>query len=224
MRAVMQRNENIEKRLAPFLVYLIAFFLAWIGWVLFVYPRLVILGETTLEYAAANISIRLLIWVLPVFLYLRFIDAVEPFKYLKLAQNWKRGVLIGLGLTVLNFVGLTLRFGWPHPSAHSVTWNSILSTSLFIGFVEEIPFRGFILQKLEERFSFWMANFISSVLFLGIHIPGWITLHMLKPGPVVFVFAFGVLMAVVFRYSKGLWAPIVSHSLNDCLSAVIFRA
>ena len=37
-----------------------------------------ILGEATLVYALVNVSLRLLIWVLPVFLGLRWVDAEEP--------------------------------------------------------------------------------------------------------------------------------------------------
>lgn len=37
-----------------------------------------ILGEATLVYALVNVSLRLLIWVLPVFLDLRWVDAEEP--------------------------------------------------------------------------------------------------------------------------------------------------
>ena len=40
-----------------------------------------------------------------------------------------------------------------------MTWNSVLGTSLGIGFFEEIPFRGFILQKLGARMNFWLVTF-----------------------------------------------------------------
>src|SRR5262249_23402910 len=105
----------------------------------------------------------------------------------------------------------------------SVTWNSILGTSLLIGFIEEIPYRGFILQKFQERYGFWVANLLSSLLFLSMHLPGWISLHVLRAEVVIFVFFFGALMAFVFRYSKSLGSAIVAHSLNDFLSVVIFR-
>jgi hypothetical protein len=29
-------------------------------------------------------------------------------------------------------------------------------------------------------------------------------------------------MAVVFKFAGSLWAPIVTHSTNDCLSFVVF--
>jgi hypothetical protein len=105
------------------------------------------LGERTLTYALVNIGVRLLVWVLPVLLYLHFVDHVEPIEYLRLKQRWKRGLQIGLGFTCVNFLLLLIRFGMPNPNAQSITWNNVLSTSLLIGFVEELPYRGFILQK-----------------------------------------------------------------------------
>ena len=181
------------------------------------------LGETTLRYALVNIAIRLVVWVLPVFLYLRYIDHVDPFGYLKLKQNWKRGLLAGLLLALFIFLGNLPGYGIPHPGRPLFTWNSFLSTSVLVGFIEEIPYRGFILQKFEERLGFWAANLITSLLFLSVHLPGWISLHLLTAHNVIFVFIFSALMAIVFKFGRSLWGPIVSHSLNDFLSAVLFR-
>jgi membrane protease YdiL (CAAX protease family) len=181
------------------------------------------LGNTTLRFALVNITLRSVIWVLPVFLYLRYIDHVEPIEYLKLKQNWKRGIIIGIMLSILIFLGSMVRSGVPHPNMHSITWNSILGTSLLIGFFEEIPYRGFILQKFEERHGFWIANLLSSLLFLSIHLPGWISLHLLRVDNVIFVFIFGVVMAIVFKYCRSLWGSIIPHSLNDFISFVLFR-
>ena len=70
--------------------------------------------------------------------------------------------------------------------------------------------------------EFWLANLITSLLFVTIHLPGWIVLGTLSVGPVVTIFVFGIVMALALRYSKSLWAPILTHSANDCLSFVIF--
>jgi membrane protease YdiL (CAAX protease family) len=72
-----------------------------------------------------------------------------------------------------------------------VTWNSVLSTSILIGLFEEIPFRGFILQKLQEKFPFWISNLLSSLLFLIIHLPGWMMLHALMWSNVISIFVLG---------------------------------
>jgi membrane protease YdiL (CAAX protease family) len=64
---------------------------------------------------------------------------------------------------------------------------------------------------------------LTSLLFLGVHLPGWSALHMLTVDRQVFVFVFGVVMAIVVRYSGSLWAAIVTHSTNDFMSFVLFH-
>jgi membrane protease YdiL (CAAX protease family) len=216
-------ESTARKSFAPLTVYVLCFFTAWIGgWVYGVYPWAVrAIGPTTFLYAFLSISFRLVIWVLPVFWYLGTIDGVDPWQYLQLREHWKRGVVIGLVLGAINLAGTMIRIppsAWRGPY---ITWNSILGSSILVGFVEEIPFRGFLLHKLEERFTFWPALLVSSLLFLAIHIPGWLMLGAFSISNVVFVFVFGALMGTVLRYSKSLWAPIVAHSLNDFISVVL---
>jgi membrane protease YdiL (CAAX protease family) len=208
----------------PFLIYLILFHAAWTIWVLVGYPRLRTLGEQTLLYASLNLAVRILLWVLPVFIYLRYVDQVKPSFYLKLRQHWRRGLLVALAFSTLNLLAALVQHGLPHLRPATITWNTILSTSLLIGFVEEIPYRGFIFQKLNEWFSFPTASLISSLLFLAIHLPGWLSLHLFTIRNAVFVFVFGLLMTLLLHFSKSLWAPIVSHSLNDFFSAVLFHS
>jgi CAAX protease family protein len=208
---------------ASFVIYLILFQAAWTVWVLLGYPHLRALGEHTLAYALINLGARLVIWVLPVFVYLRYVDEVDAIDYLKLRQHWRCGILVALVFSVLNFLVIVAQRGFPQLHTAAITWNSILSASLLIGFVEEIPYRGFICQKLNEHLSLPLATLISSLLFLAIHLPGWISLHIFQTRVAVFVFIFGVLMVVLLRVARSLWAPIISHSLNDFFSAVLFR-
>ena len=212
-----------KSAIAPFLAYVVTFHLTWIAWPYFVYPRLIALGERTLAYAVVNITLRLLVWVTPVFLYLRFVDRVEPVWYLKLRSHVRRGVAIAAVLTGINLLGSLARFGVPHPSMEGVTWNSVLGTSFLVGFIEEIPYRGFMLQKFAERVGFWAASLITSALFVAVHLPGWLALHTFRSTTAVTIFVLSVVLSVAFRYAKSLWAPILTHSANDFLSFVIFR-
>lgn len=219
----MTTTDRLRADKIPFLLYLILFHGSWTAWVVFGYPRLRTLGEHTLLYAFLNMLVRVLLWVLPVFAYLRYVNGVSPCSYLKLTTNWRRGVLVALLFSALNFALLAVQHGRPPFRSEAVTWNSILSTSLLIGFVEEIPYRGFMLQKLNEWFSFASAAVISSLLFLAIHLPGWFLLHLFNIRLAIFIFVFGMLMALLLRYTRSLWAPIISHSLNDFFTAVVFH-
>jgi membrane protease YdiL (CAAX protease family) len=219
---VVDRRDSNSSRLL-FVSYLILFHATWTVWVLVGYPHVRALGEETLAYALINLAVRGLIMVLPVFLYLRYVDGVKPIVSLKLTQHWQRGLLVALVFSVLNLLLTLTQRGLPHLHATAFTWNSVLSTSLLVGFVEEIPYRGFIFQRLNEWFSFPVASLISSLLFLLIHLPGWLSLHLFRTQVAIFVFIFGVVMTVLLRYARSLWAPIVSHSLNDFFSAVLFH-
>jgi len=207
----------------PFVAYVVIFHAVWIAWPFLVYPRLVsALDDRTLAYALANLSIRFAVWVAPVWLYLRYVDGVDPVAYLKLKEFAGRGIAVALVLTALNAIGTYARFGAPHLTADRLTWNSVLGTSFLIGVIEEIPYRGFMLQKLSERVDFWIANLVTSVLFLAIHLPGWIALHTFNTPTAVTIFVFGFVMGVVLKYTQSLWAPILTHSANDCLSFVVW--
>ena len=209
--------------LAPFVAFIVTFHVAWIGWPYLVYPRLIALGERTLAYAAVNISLRLLIWVVPVLAYLRYIDRVDPLRYLKLKGHIRRSVVVALALTAFNLAGSILRYGLPDLSLQRVTWNSVFGTSLLVGVIEEIPYRGFMLQKFAERVNFWIANLLTSLLFLAIHLPGWFALHQLRMDLMASVVVLSLVLAIAFRLAKSLWAPILAHSANDFLSFVLFR-
>ena len=213
----------MSRRTDPFLVYVALFHLAWAAWPFFVYPRLTAMGEATFAYAVVHISLRLLVWVAPVVVYLRRLDRVDPIRYLMLSRDVGRGVTAALIVTILNFAGSVLRFGVPHPSLQSLTWNSVLGTSFMVGFIEEIPYRGFMLRKLTERVGFWTATLVTSLLFVAIHGPGWIALHLWRVDRAVSIFIFAVVMSVIVKYSRSLWASIIAHSANDFISFVLFR-
>ena len=214
---------SARSRWVPLLTYVSAFHLVWIAWPLVAYPRLTSLGERTFTYAMVNLTIRLLVWVAPVLLYLRFADGVDPLDYLKLRPLGQRAVAMAAVLTGINLLGSIARFGLPHPSMEAVTWNSVLGTSFLVGFIEEIPYRGFLLQKFAERVGFWMAALITSALFVAVHLPGWLALHRFSRINAATIFVFSLVMSLAFKYSKSLWTPILTHSANDFLSFVIFR-
>ena len=125
------------------------------------------------------------------------------------------------GAAAILLAAALLRFGWP--SAPHVTWGSLLGPSFSVGFFEEIPFRGFILQKLWTRMGFWLANVLTSLLFVAVHLPGWLSLHLFNWGLAANIFVFGLAAGTVFRYSRSLWACIIGHDANDFISFVLFH-
>jgi uncharacterized protein len=84
------------------------------------------------------------------------------------------------------------------------------------------PFFSF--HRLSSSFLWFLdSNLLSSLLFLSIHLPGWIMLHALTLSNVLSIFVLGVIFAIIFYYSQTLWSSIIAHSLNDFLSSVLFH-
>jgi uncharacterized protein len=206
-----------------FAIYLVAFVAAWTGYVLWVYPRLQALGEGSLPYAVAGIAVRLAVWIAPIFVMLVRVDRAAPLRALGLVEHWKRGLLIGAGLSAFVLAASLLRFGWPQDVASHVTWGSVLGPSLTVGFFEEIPFRGYILQKFWTRMNFWLANTLTSLIFTAFHLPGWLSLHLFTIPLAITVFAISFVLGAVFRYSRSLWSCIIAHNANDFVSFVLFH-
>jgi uncharacterized protein len=206
-----------------FALYLVAFAAAWTAYVLLIYPHVQALGQETLAYALVSTAVRVALWLAPVLLFLRFVDQVGPLRYLLLVEGWKRGALVGAAIVVLVVAGSIIRFGWPMPRWSDVTWNSILGTSLGVGVFEEVPFRGFILQKLAGRMNFWAANAVTALLFVGIHLPGWLSLHLFSAGLAANIFVISLLLGAILRCTRSLWACIIAHSGNDFVSFVLFH-
>jgi membrane protease YdiL (CAAX protease family) len=76
---------------------------------------------------------------------------------------------------------------------------------------------------MQERYGVSLGVLLSSLLFVGIHLPGWILLQTFSMALVLSIFLFGVVMAVLLTASHSLWSSIVVHSLNDFLAVVVFH-
>jgi membrane protease YdiL (CAAX protease family) len=94
---------------------------------------------------------------------------------------------------------------------------TLIAAWIIAGFYEEIVFRGFIQTTIREwlvksRHSFWLAGFLTSILFGLYH---W------QQGIFGIV---GSLLAGLFwtfllwRYKGNLWYPIISHAIYDTIA------
>ncbi len=168
---------------------------------------------------------KLLFWILPAFLYIRYVQQRNPFTYLKLNTHVRRGLTWAFFGTLFFCVqptyALLVQGKGPHFNLGVDQWLNVV---LLVGVMEEIPFRGIIFQKLQELMGFWYGSLISSLLFLTLHIPYRISIgEKLFPNmlyTMVYIFVFGFLMCITLRWSKSLWSCIILHSVNDLMSLV----
>lgn len=164
---------------------------------------------------------KIVFWLTPTFVYVRFVLKEKPLIYLKLTMNVRQGLIWGVGLSIFVIVLFAftpvLKFGGiqlPH------SFDDWLNVVILVGVLEEIPFRGVVFQQLQTWMGFWSAALLSSVLFMAVHIPLWLAtgdrIFLANPAlSMVTIFAFGVAMCYLLKRSGSLWSCILVHSAYD---------
>ena len=170
-----------------------------------------------------ELALKPLIWVLPTIWLVKKIEK-QPLASLGFTTKKIFPALywgIGLGL-VFAFEGfLTNIFKYKGLNLVALDYSSVEFLGLFLislvtAFSEEIVFRGYLFTRLWQIWhSEGLANLVSSLLFVIIHLP--IGIFVLSYNPMVmlaylffvFVFAFG--SAFVFGRTRNIMASILLH-------------
>jgi len=133
------------------------------------------------------------------------------------------GFLIGLFWITISFVGQYI-FGTLYNGAQNTIQASVFiiyGIALLINSsLQEILFRSYIFQRIENSFNVLSAIIITSVLFLGSHIGA------IKEGiiPSLNVFGAGLIFAIAYYKTKSLWMPIVIHFIwNFSVSSILYK-
>lgn len=228
----MRKATATPKRLQPvrhlrngvFLVVLFTF-LAWTLRVTF--ASFDTLSDLTLA-GVLNESLRALIFVGPVLLYLRYVERTRAVEFLKLnapRRDASRVLLIVGALFVGWYLLLDSVVGDGRIGGAGLA--QILFAALSPAtLVEEVYFRGFLLNKLWQTMGFWRANLISSSLFVLIHFPGWLALGNFT-SPLIVADALGILVfGMVFGWAMkrtgSLWPAYALHALNNLLVVAVY--
>ncbi|HWR41858.1 CPBP family intramembrane glutamic endopeptidase [Sporomusa sp.] len=163
---------------------------------------------------------------LPMLLYIHYVDRKNLSEYLQIRMDrCLCGISWGLGFSLL-FAGVSLSkamiighgklwFTWPVDY-----WlNSVIAAST----VEELFFRGFLLNKLIERINLFSANVVVSIMFVVIHIPVWLADGILgwnMLGNAMYIGTLSGLFGYLYCRTQSLWTPIILHAANNYLTLV----
>lgn len=215
---------NKAKNLTYLIGYIFLLMILVTFWYLWVDPALKTIKNNLVLLECLYVIGKLLIMVIPVVIYLKYIDLVNPFEYLKLKTNQanglKWGIIIGLGFIIYLLIRGFL-FG-----VRNINFNIGIYYwigGLLVGFVEEVPFRGFLLQKLQEYLVFWKANLITALIFVLYHFPKLI--YQSNKGIFMnslLILILGLIFGYIVKKTKSLWAAIICHSIFDLASWIIF--
>lgn len=212
------------KNLLNLTIFIIIIFTFWTIYILFL--DFYLKDKNLLYYQLFHLGLdKLLLMTLPTYFYLVYVEKMRPFSFLKL----NRSIKAGLNYVILSIIFLTmLSLNNQYQLLNYINFNPFLSITIWIdaiilaAFMDEIIFRGVILQKLILLTTFKQANILSTLLFVFIHFPKWFSVshfsHFNLIGSINFIFWFGLLMGYVFRKSNSLWPCIWIHLANNFIS------
>lgn len=161
-----------------------------------------------LEGGVYLVGILILTWV-----FLHYLDRQHLAALGLHTEGWLRQIVIGLGLggglmamlfVVMAAAGwLEAELAWPAP----VSFLASVLSWMALSFVEELTFRGYILQGLAKAWIMPLAVAVSSVAFGAVHLidPNVQLLAVLN------ICVAGLFLAVAYLVTRSLWLPIGIH-------------
>lgn len=201
--------------------YLVFFYLAWSIKELWLIEYIYAFGEILSPLLES--LVKSFIWIVPVWIYVKFHLQSDPTSYLKMNINVMPGILWGILLSLLLGAGLILEeYLFNGVSFHfSLSFDDYLNTVIMAGLAEEIVFRGLILQEFNKKWTFWKANVVTALLFLVIHYPIWIYNGTFLPfDSHIYVFFVGILFGFIFKKTGSLWTVIILHAFHNYVLSI----
>ncbi|MFA9397844.1 MAG: lysostaphin resistance A-like protein [Clostridiaceae bacterium] len=123
-------------------------------------------------------------------------------------------VLIGVLIGVTKFEGFGI-----YSFGHGVYMLFLsLITFIFVGFGEEIFFRGYIFNRLKESGGYIWSIIMSSLIFMIFHIGTYSKLL-----DFIDVFLAGIILVSIYIITDSLWMPIGFHFVWDFTQSFIVR-
>jgi membrane protease YdiL (CAAX protease family) len=208
------------------LCFVFCLYVSWVGaWIL---ERALEHGSNWMGTSGGRFAywtvMKLLLWVIPATVLLRSsghrLRDILGLGHTRSILIWGGGIglLFAAGALITNAVThrplFAPQLGWP-----------LLGGAIVAPIVEEFTFRGAILQTLLARYRFLVANTLTALFFVGIHLPGWYfqgrlsAMLALPIGGALSILFIGWVLGLVACKSKSVAASTLTHILNNLFSA-----
>ncbi len=191
-----------------------------------------------LEVIGAQASL-LIPTLVVIFVLIRYVDK-RPWSSLGLELNRRSvlafagGFLLGTAITLILFVLPTKSTSGSTAVIRILGVNPVFALGIFVIYglawlgaaaLEEVIFRGYLLQTLMTGLGRWLAVLISSILFGLVHAGGVVTTASTSAPdlmPIVNAVLAGILMGIGYLKSGTLWLPIGVHfAVNFTLANIL---
>lgn len=163
---------------------------------------------------------KIILWIIPSLWLLR-ISGRTVREVLNLA-NWRSWLGWGGGLGLLiALTGIIPNYLSGSPILPTEFSFSLLNVIVIAPTFEELLMRGAILGNLQQEYSFWTANIVTSLMFVVLHLPGWYFMGVLysnltQPvGGALSIFLVSLVFGYAAHRSRSVMGGVLSHFLNN---------
>ncbi|MBP7933186.1 MAG: CPBP family intramembrane metalloprotease [Phycisphaerae bacterium] len=180
--------------------------------------------DARLGKQAADVALSCLkaaIWLGTAAIFLRWRGCSDGLASLALKDHVCRGLFLGLAIGALSLAKDFIRVTHIEHREPLPLSDPAALVIMIIGapFIEEVLFRGCILQALRQHARFGWANLAQAILFFAIHLPGWffagtLTTH-LHPGTSLSIFVLGFFQGYLLKWTRSLWPCVLLHFANN---------
>ncbi|WP_217270022.1 CPBP family intramembrane glutamic endopeptidase [Neobacillus endophyticus] len=141
----------------------------------------------------------------------------------KKIENWRWFVIPLVLLVIYQVLVNSVIFKQPffHMKSGFSEW---LKAVIFAGMIEELLFRGFFLNKLASRMNFWRANLVTTIMFIFIHYPLWLSLNKSAfdiASNSVYIGIISFALGYIWKKTNSLWGPVLFHTSNNFFIIII---
>jgi uncharacterized protein len=184
------------------------------------------LGQAVRE--STLVGLRVLVWIVPLLLYLSRFDPRPRGVALGLTptgerRGVRRGVVTGVVYLVLLAALSYASADRPGDAGKFKAWmlSAPALAMVLVTVLEELLWRGFLLGQLVRFISARKAQLVVATMFAAMHLPGWIAEAGLQAAFIpmtVMLFILGLVLGAVTRASGSIYLAVMVHLANNALA------
>jgi uncharacterized protein len=220
---------NQRKAAVSLALFLLAFFVLWTLRATVFYAVDESISSTTLRATFADL-LKLLLWVLPAAAFAYWLRSARPTQYLGLSvvptlRNWMLCLAVTAGFLLAVMLFESTVGGKSFSGARLSSLGPVLALlQLALSpLLEELLFRGLVMKELMTLLPTYLATVLTSLLFVGVHLPFWLSHGGLTQAMIsnaLGVFVFSLLACWLFARTGSIWPPTAAHIANNILTSL----
>lgn len=166
-----------------------------------------------MSYFVISVVLYVMLILLPIIIFIKKVEKRSVIEYLKLNRNIKKGICVGILVSSIFILFVYIKNQIVSKEGFNTDIGLLWGYGILVGFIEEIPLRGFALEKLKKKMSFWNANIVVTIIFVLLHFPNWFINGTNIISSSITISTVSLCLGYLVNEYNSLWPAIICHSV-----------